>query len=130
MDKSKLKVLLVDDEPGFLEVMGNRITSWGYTLLTATNGKDGIKSIKEHKPDIVVLDYMMPEMNGVETLKAIRKIDKDLPVIMFTAYPDKESIGSTKKLGAHSYVPKLSAHSGAHEALKAAINMAKKKIKE
>lgn len=127
MDK-KLKILLVDDEPGFLEVMGNRVTSWGYGLLTATNGKDGIKSVKKNKPDIVVLDYMMPGMDGVETLKAIRKIDKDIPVIMFTAYPDEKSMKNTGKLGVSSYVPKLSVYSGAHEALKAAISMAKKKI--
>ena len=125
---SKLKVIIVDDEPDFLELMALRISSWGHTVLKASEGKDAIAKIKEDKPDILVLDYMMPGMDGVTTLKEIRKFDKKLPVIMFTAYPNTKTIGDTNKLGIHAFIPKLSAYSEVVPALKSAIEMLEKKL--
>ncbi|MDD5427974.1 MAG: response regulator [Candidatus Omnitrophica bacterium] len=103
----KVKVLLVDDEPDFLKVMSFHITDWGYDLVTATNGKECVDIVKAQKPDIVILDYVMPDMDGLKALAQIRKIDKELPVIMFTANPDIKSIKGTKKLGVSAYIPKL-----------------------
>ena len=70
----------------------------------------------------------MPEMDGISTLKEIRKIDNKIPVIMFTAYPDGRSFGGANKLGAIMFIPKLSAYSDNQAALKEAIHIAEKKL--
>ena len=124
----KLKILIVDDEPDFLELMALRISNWGCTVLKASGGRAAITIVKEEKPDIMVLDYMMPEMDGVATLKEIRKFDKKLPVIMFTAYPNTKTMEDTDKLGIHAFIPKLSAYSEVVPALKSAIEMIEKKL--
>jgi len=127
---SKLKILIVDDEPDFLELMALRISSWGYEVIKASGGKEAIAIAKEIRPDILVLDYMMPEMNGVATLKEIRKIDKKVCVIMFTAYPNTKTIVDTGKLDIQAFIPKLSAYSEVVPALKSAIEMLEKKLKK
>jgi len=125
---AKLKVLIVDDEPDFLDLMSLRIASWGHNVLKASGGKEAVAIIKESRPDILVLDYMMPEMDGVTTLKEIRKTNKDLPVIMFTAYPNTKAFEDTDKLGIHAFIPKLSAYSEVVPALKSAIDMLEKRL--
>lgn len=125
---SKLKVMIVDDEPDFLELMSLRILSWGYDILKASCGKEAIAIVKKDRPDILVLDYMMPEMDGIATLKEIRKIDKLLPVIMFTAYPSTKSLDDAKKLDIQAFIPKLSAYSEVVVALKSIIEMLERKL--
>jgi len=122
------KILLVDDEPDFLELMEARIRSWGYSVVKTDNGKEAIDIVKNGDIDIVVLDYMMPEMDGVTVLKKIRMISKKIPVIMFTAYPDGHAISGAIKFDVSAFVPKLSAYSDSQTALKTAIKMAEKKI--
>ena len=104
---AKFKVLLVDDEPDFQRIMGVHIRGWGYDLITASSGKEGVAAVKDGKPDVVILDYVMPDMDGIKALRLIRKVDAKLPVIMFTANPDIKSIKGSKKLGVSAYVPKF-----------------------
>jgi len=122
----KAKVLLVDDEKDLILIMGKRIRGWGYDLLEALSGEEAIAAVKGQGPDIIVLDYMMPGMNGVATLKEIRKINTEIPVIMFTAFPDKRSIEGTEKLGVRAYIPKLSLFGSGESALKTSLKMAEK----
>jgi len=124
----KIKVLLVDDEMDLILIMGKRIREWGYDLMEALNGKDALGVIKSKHPDIIILDYMMPDMDGIATLKEIRKLSSDIPVIMFTAFPDKQSIEGTEKLGVSAYIPKLSMFPTGESALKTALKMAEKKL--
>jgi len=124
---ASFKVLLVDDEKDFLKIMGERIKSWGYEVIEASDGKQGVEAVKNKKPDIIVLDYMMPVMDGVATLNEIRKIDKNIAVIMFTAHPEAKAIEGARKLGVAAFIPKLSAYADTQEALKVAIQMTKKK---
>jgi len=126
----KTKVLLVDDEIDLILIMGKRIKQWGYDLMEATGGKEAVSAVKSGRPDIVILDYMMPDMDGIDTLKEIRKINKNIPVIMFTAFPDKKSIEGTESLGVSAYIPKLSMFPSAESALKTALKMAEKKVKK
>ncbi len=128
---SKVKVLIIDDEVDYLALMQERIKSWGYDALTAESGKVGLALIKEQKPDIVVLDYLMPEMDGTAVLKAIRKSDKNLAVIMFTAHADLKNIKGAQDLGVSAFIPKLSSYSSDIQAtLRSALDMLRKKIIE
>jgi CheY-like chemotaxis protein len=124
------RILLVDDEAGILEVIGTRIRSWGYELLEAKNGKEAIEAVKAKKADLVVLDYMLPDMDGVAVLKEIRNINKKIPVIMLTAYPNPTVLRETEKLGISAYVVKLSAASDMQALLKTSVYMALTKLKE
>ena len=69
-----LKILLVDDEPDILEFVGYNIKKEGYLLFTASNGKDAIEIAKKENPHLIILDIMMPGMDGIETCQEIRKI--------------------------------------------------------
>jgi CheY-like chemotaxis protein len=125
------RVLLVDDQAGILEVVGTRIKSWGYVLLEAKNGKDAIGIVKARKTDLVVLDYMLPDMDGIAVLKEIRKINKKIPVIMFTSYPNPTAMYEAENLGISAYVAKLSISSDdTQELLKTAVDMAIRKLNE
>jgi two-component system response regulator (stage 0 sporulation protein F) len=115
----KKKVLLVDDEADILFVIGKRISSWGYDLLKASSGKAALEILKNNNPDIVVLDYMMPEMDGIATLREIRKINTKIPVIMFTANPEGLPLKGTDGLGISAFVPK----ENAEDILQTTINM-------
>jgi len=125
---AKLRVLTIEDDVNFIDLINNRIESWGYESILAYTGREGIEAVKSKDPNMIILDYMMPEMDGVTTLKEIRKINKDIPVIMFTAYPDVKVIKGTEKLGVTAFIPKLSAYSNVLVSLKSAINMIEKKL--
>ncbi|MDD5422590.1 MAG: response regulator [Candidatus Omnitrophota bacterium] len=125
---TKTTVLIVDDELDFLDLMRTRIESWGYGLATATNGKEAIEAVRKIKPDILILDYMLPDTDGIATLKEIRKTDDKLPVIMFTAYPDAKAMKGSEELKVSAFIPKLSVYADVEASLKAALAMATKKI--
>src|SRR5262245_8059501 len=100
------KVLVVDDEPEVRQVLVEFLSSRGYDVVAAAGGGEAVTMVETVKPDLVLLDVAMPEMDGVETLKRIVAIDPSLAVIMVTANAD---IGITSKLlalGAVDYVPK------------------------
>src|SRR5437868_3487413 len=106
MAMSTGKVLIVDDEPEVRQVLHEFLASRGYDVDLAAGGSEALEMLGNTKPDLVLLDVMMPEMDGVETLRRIVKRDPSLPVIMVTANTD---IGVTSKLlalGAVDYVPK------------------------
>ena len=124
----KLKILLVDDDADILEVIGTRIKSWGYDLITAIDANQALEFLDSQNPDIVVLDYRMPQKDGISALKDIRKTDKEIPVIMFTAYPDDKSIKGADNLGVLAFIPKFGVYSDSQAALQSALSMAVKKL--
>jgi len=126
---SKVKVLIIDDEVDYLSMMKLRIESWGYEVLVAKEGKEALAIIKKELPDIAVLDYSMPGMDGVTVLKEIRKFAKKLPVIMLTAHSEVKNIQDAKALGVSSFIPKLSAYSDTQNSLMVALDMAQKKAR-
>ena len=125
---AKLRVLLVDDEPDFLEIMGSRIGSWGIDVIKAADGLEALDKLKLEKPDVVILDYMMPGMDGLAVLKKIRKIDKEIPVAILTAYPNTQSIKGTEKMGISAYIPKVSAYTESQFALKSIMDEAARRL--
>ena len=88
MNNSNIKVLLIDDEDDFRQLMKFWLESKGYSVLAASNGSDGIDLVKNDQPNIVFLDLRMPVMDGVATLKEIRTFNRDLPVIVISAFLD------------------------------------------
>lgn len=126
----KLRILLVDDEDDFRHLIAAKIKDWGHICMEASRGKEALKVLKNNDADVVVLDYIMPEMDGLTVLRNIKKIGKDIEVIMFTAYPDKRSISGTDRMGVCAYVPKFSVYSDTAGALRAAIEIARKRIKK
>jgi len=127
---AKIKILLVDDELNFLEVMKERIMKWGFDVIKAKNGMEGIEALASQRPDIIILDYLMPGMDGISVLREIREKDKDIPIIMYTAYPDKVPIRTMEELTISAFIPKLSVYEDAHTILKNAIGIAAKKIEK
>ena len=87
MDRD-ITILLVDNQEDFRQLMSYWLKTKGYSVIVAPDGKTAIELVKEQKPNILFLDLNMPVMDGAETLKAIRAFDKDLPVIVISAYVD------------------------------------------
>jgi len=84
MKKKDTKILLVDDEPDILEIVSYNLISEGYRVFTAENGKDAIVVAKKEKPHLIILDVMMPEMDGIEACEKLRNIpDLSETVITF-----------------------------------------------
>lgn len=99
MDSTAAKrVLVVDDEKDFLFTMEYWLKSKGYEVRTVTDGFQALESLKAFGPNIILLDINLPGMDGVETLKRIREVNKDIPVIIITAY-----IGEERVVEASSY---------------------------
>jgi len=79
-------ILVVDDELSIRILYKEELEEDGYTVITASDGDEALRKIKSDKPDLVTLDIRMPGMDGIEVLHRIREMDKEIPVIMSTAY--------------------------------------------
>ena len=108
MKKKDIKILLVDDEPDILEIVGYNLTVEGYQVITARNGMEGVKKAKKHKPQLIILDVMMPEMDGIEACEQIRKTsDLNNTIITFlTARGEDYSQLAGFDAGADDYITK------------------------
>ena len=105
--EKKIKILVVDDEIDFTQPMAFWLESRGYSVAVAPDGKSAIELIKKDKPDIVFLDLKMPVMDGIETLRRIRKFNRKLPVIIITVeYANEQKFEEAKKLGTSGFFPK------------------------
>jgi CheY-like chemotaxis protein len=100
------KILCVDDEPINLAIIEFNLMTHGYEVFKASDGLSALRMVKDIKPQLVLLDIMMPGMDGIETLKEIKKIDPDLPVIMVTGVMDEEIARNAVRAGAYDYVTK------------------------
>ena len=98
-------VLIVEDDPHTVEVVRLYLRRDGHTVLTASNGKDGLRVAQESAPDLVVLDLMLPEMGGLEVCRELRK-ESDVPIVMLTARVEEEDRVAGFELGADDYVTK------------------------
>jgi prepilin-type N-terminal cleavage/methylation domain-containing protein len=102
----KKKILVVDDEPGFLGVIRSRLEEEGHTVVVAADGEEALRKLKSEKPDVVLLDILMPRMDGLKVLRRIRHADRQLPVYMMTSFSTTERFGTAKKLGAAGFIVK------------------------
>jgi len=108
MENSEIKILLVDDEPDILEFLGYNLTKEGYIIYKAANGDNALKIATEVRPHLIVLDVMMPEMDGIETCQKLKKIPSlNKTVITFlTARSEDYSQIAGLDAGADDYISK------------------------
>ena len=108
MKKKDIKILLVDDELDILEIVGYNLTQEGYQISTAVNGKEAIAKAKKELPHLIIMDVMMPEMDGMEATEAIRKIPELSNVIItfLTARSEDYSQVAGFDAGADDYITK------------------------
>ncbi|MCH8976784.1 MAG: response regulator [Proteobacteria bacterium] len=94
-----MRILVVDDDRDFAESMGDLITLEGHQPILAYNGIEALEIFKQNNIDLILIDYMMPGLNGIETLSEIRKLNSAVPVVMITAFANKEFIDDAKQQG-------------------------------
>ena len=108
MKKEEIKILLVDDEPDILEIISFNLEKVGYQVTTASNGLEALKQAKKTLPHLIILDVMMPELDGIETCERLRKEEQfQETIIMFlTARGEDYSYVAAFDAGADDYVTK------------------------
>lgn len=102
----KRKVLIIDDEEIIRLSLGEGLKDLGYTVATASNGKEALENIRNSTPSIVLLDIRLEYENGLDILPEIKNFDKDIEVVIMTAYADISSAVKAMKLGAYDYINK------------------------
>jgi len=105
---AKTKILVVDDDPNIVRTLRDRLERNGYEVITASNGKDGLQAALDEKPDVVLLDIIMPIMDGHEMLEALRRqpFGQEPSVIMFTARSQAQDISRANAIGIDDYIVK------------------------
>lgn len=102
----KKRILIIDDENTLASSLREGLKDLGYEAETAANGKDGLDKVILFQPHLVFLDLRLPVMGGIEVLKEIKNIDKNIEVVMMTAYADTTTAVGAIKLGAYDYLNK------------------------
>ncbi|MBF0203097.1 MAG: response regulator [Desulfamplus sp.] len=100
------KILLIDDETEFLEIMSERMKNRGMDVTTVASPKDALVKVMNETYDAIIVDLMMPEMDGLQTLKALKKINPDVQIIMLTGHATVEKGIEAMKLGAMDLLEK------------------------
>ncbi len=103
--RSKWAILIVDDEIGVRESLRMILKSY-YEIHTAVDGEEALKIIKERKIDLITLDLNMPKLSGMETLREIRKINSEVPVIIITGYGTQQDEKEALFYGARGFISK------------------------
>ncbi|KAB2887540.1 MAG: sigma-54-dependent Fis family transcriptional regulator [Desulfobulbaceae bacterium] len=99
-------ILIVDDEPNYLIVLSELLRDEGYEVFTAANGREGLQVVRDADLDLVITDMQMPEMDGMQLLREVKELNRELPVLMITAYAQVEKAVAAMQAGAFSYLAK------------------------
>jgi len=103
---AKVKILVVDDSPTQLNMMRAPFEEKGYQVITASDGEEAVAMVETENPQLVVLDVIMPKLNGFQACRKIKMIRQDLPIIMLTSKNQKSDEFWGKKQGADVYMTK------------------------
>ncbi|RYG00851.1 MAG: response regulator, partial [Chitinophagaceae bacterium] len=108
MESKGKKILVADDEPDILEIIHYNLTKEGYEVMTAKDGDDALTKIKGFKPDLIILDIMMPKKNGIQVCEILRAQPayRDTLIIFLTALSDESSHIRGLETGADDYISK------------------------
>lgn len=104
-DKSK-NIIIVEDEPSLIFTLQDTLENEGYHVFVAENGKDAVNIVKREEPDLMVLDLMLPEMNGYEVCEEIRSLNYTFPIIILTAKDQESDKVTGLNIGADDYMTK------------------------
>src|SRR4030066_809358 len=99
-------VLIVDDEEGIRESLSGIFEDEGYEVLTSSSGEEALKVLKEQNPDLILLDVWLPGIDGIKTLKEIKGLKPDLPVIMISGHGNIELAVKATRMGAYDFLEK------------------------
>ena len=100
-----LKILSIDDEPAITTMLGYLLGAYGMEVITANTGKEGVELARTESPDLILLDMMMPKMDGWSVYDAIREFS-EVPILAFSAMGNREKIAEVLKMGFDGYVEK------------------------
>lgn len=101
------KILIVDDDPDLILILGHVLNRAGYEVISAESGREGLEKVDKEKPDIVILDIMMPDMNGWEVCRNIKEVYPDIPVAMCSVLSGSHDIEkSLNYAGADEHITK------------------------
>jgi two-component system, chemotaxis family, chemotaxis protein CheY len=100
------KVLVIDDEQGIRSLLDTLLSRKGYDVVLAENGQKGLECFRRERPDVLVLDLKMPEMDGLTVLRQVRSLDPRMPVIILTGAGTAETEQRVRALGVTEYVEK------------------------
>ncbi|RJP28062.1 MAG: response regulator [Candidatus Omnitrophota bacterium] len=102
------KILIVDDEPELVEVLRLRLEANGYTVMEASNGQEGFDMARGLKPDLIILDLMLPKIDGYKICRMLKFDEKykHIPIILFTARAQDQDLKTGMEVGADAYITK------------------------
>jgi len=102
------KILFIEDEPDHIAIYQTKLEDEGFSFASATNAKTALSFIEQDKPDLILLDLLLVDENGLEILAKLKNDEatKDIPVIVFTNYDEKEYRSEAIRLGAIDFIPK------------------------
>ena len=104
----KAKIFIVEDEPSIVQLVKYNLEKENFKVLVSNNGEEGLQEIKKTEPDLILLDWMLPDLSGIDICKALRKDTKfkNVPIIMLTARSQEEDKVLGLNVGADDYLPK------------------------
>jgi DNA-binding response OmpR family regulator len=102
----KSKILVVDDEPSVAEILTEFFTSKGYEVISASGGLEGLSKAEKHRPDVILLDVRMPDLDGITVLRRIREVNPCVGILMMSGNSDTEAAKESLQLGAFDYILK------------------------
>ncbi len=108
MNKEKITVLVIDDEQAILDNLSIRLESEGFGVLSALRGEEGLEIARREKPDLALIDLMMPGMSGFEVCRIMKGDEalREIPIIVLTAKVEREARNGSLALGADAYIAK------------------------
>jgi DNA-binding NtrC family response regulator len=119
---SSIRLLLVDDEVGYLEVLSKRLTHRGFKVTTASSGEEAIRALRSWEFDLAVVDLKMEDMDGIEVLKVLKRMDPALQVIILTGHGSERAAREGIAHGAFDYLIKPIGLDPLIESIRAALS--------
>ncbi|MEK7448102.1 MAG: sigma 54-interacting transcriptional regulator, partial [Planctomycetota bacterium] len=116
-------ILIVDDEKEMCWMLSNLLREEKYQPITAGNAQEALKAVNKTSPELILLDLRLPDLDGIEVLKKLKNLDRNLPVIMLTAYGDISSAAKAMKLGAVDYITKPFDNNGLLQLIKKTLQI-------
>lgn len=110
MENINKKILIVEDDKNFLWVLKQNLTAKGFVVVFAQDGQEGLKKAKEEKPDLILLDILLPKMDGIEMAKELKKQGSKTQIIFLTNLKDADHISRAVEIDSPDYIVKSDMH--------------------